>query len=52
MFRLLQTHIDSLAVHWDYFDEESGIALIEFAIYEMRHGRKRKFFPGKVYAII
>ncbi|XP_033637723.1 uncharacterized protein LOC117298529 [Asterias rubens] len=41
-----QTHSDSLAVHWDYFDEESGIALFELAIYEMRHGKKQKIFPA------
>ncbi|XP_033637389.1 uncharacterized protein LOC117298318 isoform X2 [Asterias rubens] len=41
-----QTHSDSLAVHWSYFDDESGIALFELAIYEMRHGKKRKIFPA------
>ncbi|XP_071798137.1 uncharacterized protein [Asterias amurensis] len=41
-----QTHSDSLAVHWDYFDEESGISSYEMAIYELQQGNKRKVFPA------
>ncbi|XP_022102001.1 uncharacterized protein LOC110985344 [Acanthaster planci] len=41
-----QSHSDSLAVHWDYFDDESGIESFELAIYEMRQGNKIKIFPA------
>ncbi|XP_022103294.1 uncharacterized protein LOC110986022 [Acanthaster planci] len=41
-----QWHSDSLAVHWDYFDDESGIESFELAIYEMKQGNKRKIFPS------
>ncbi|XP_022100316.1 uncharacterized protein LOC110984425 [Acanthaster planci] len=39
------SHSDSLAVHWNYFDDESGIESFQLAIYEIRHGNKRKIFP-------
>ena len=42
---LYQSHTDSLAVHWSYFDEESGIESFQLAIYEMQHGNKLKIFP-------
>ncbi|XP_038062441.1 uncharacterized protein LOC119732930 [Patiria miniata] len=40
-----QSHSDYLAVHWDYFDDESGIESFELAIYEMTEGNKHKIFP-------
>ncbi|XP_038050876.1 uncharacterized protein LOC119724026 [Patiria miniata] len=45
-----QSNFDSLAVHWDYLDEESGIESFELAIYELRHGNKHKIFPRDQHA--
>ncbi|XP_038050728.1 uncharacterized protein LOC119723897 [Patiria miniata] len=41
-----QANFNNLSVHWDYFDDESGIESFELAIYEMRQGKKIKIFPA------
>ena len=38
-----------MAANWDYKDDESGIDHYEFAIFESRHGTKRKIYPDSKY---
>ena len=38
-----------MAANWDYKDDESGIDHYEFAIFELRHGTKRRIYPDGKY---
>ncbi|XP_072034301.1 uncharacterized protein [Amphiura filiformis] len=41
-----QTYTDRISVHWNYEDLESGIIYYQMAIYELKHGNKRKIYPA------